>query len=139
MPAQTILIPETPASVQLIFKTPYHSNKTQFDEAFFLMQLIRRVYSLQDFYTSIPVNAGFKQLKALTEKADIKKAAYKQKDNSYSARHHQKIDTSGFMGKITLNMIGIETLWPYIYLGRWLQVGKNASFGYGRYELLRLK
>jgi CRISPR/Cas system endoribonuclease Cas6 (RAMP superfamily) len=103
------------------------------------MQLIRRVASLQDFYTSTPLEADFKRLKALTEKAKIEKAVYKQQDSRYSARHQQKIDTSGFMGKITLNMIGIEALWPYIYLGQWLNVGKNSSFGYGRYELLRLK
>lgn len=136
LPAHSPLIPDAPPAIQLLFKTPYRSNKADFDKVFFLMQIIRRVSSIQNFYTSRPLIADFKHLKILANKADVDAAVYSQQDSRYSARHQRELDTSGFMGKITINMKGMETLWPYIYLGQWLHVGKNASFGYGRYELL---
>ena len=29
----------------------------------------------------------------------------------------------------------LEQLWPWLWLGQWLHVGKNASFGLGGYRL----
>lgn len=135
---QSPLIPAVPTAISLLFKTPYRAKETEFKISFFLMQIIRRVSSLQGFYTDQPLNTDFKQFKALTNNVEVEENIFRQQDSRYSARHQQKLDTSGFMGKITLKMEGIEALWPYLYLGQWLHVGKNASFGYGCYELLNI-
>ena len=54
------------------------------------------------------------------------------------ARHGQRVDTGGLIGHLDLALDGIAGLWPYLHLGQWLGVGKNASMGFGCYELLSL-
>ncbi len=138
IPAQSPLIPELPESIQLKFNTPYRQGKekTHLNTEYFLMQIVRRISFLQHLYTTQSLDADFKQLKVLAHHAEIDSEVFFQQDKRYSSRHKQTLNTSGFMGTMAINMAGIEALWPYIYLGQWLNVGKNASFGYGSYELL---
>jgi hypothetical protein len=53
----------------------------------------------------------------------------------YSNRLEGKHPLSGLVGHALLSNIP-EPLWPYLILGQWVHVGKSASFGQGRYEVL---
>lgn len=55
----------------------------------------------------------------------------------YSNRNEGKHPLSGLVGQALIEGIA-EPLWPYLILGQWVHVGKGASFGQGRYELLKL-
>jgi CRISPR/Cas system endoribonuclease Cas6 (RAMP superfamily) len=40
----------------------------------------------------------------------------------------------GVIGEWTLEG-DLAPFWPYLHLGQWLHVGKNATFGLGHYQL----
>lgn len=52
----------------------------------------------------------------------------------YSSRQQQEMNLGGFIGDVTLHG-ELTPLWPWLWLGQWLHVGKNSSFGLGRYQL----
>jgi CRISPR/Cas system endoribonuclease Cas6 (RAMP superfamily) len=59
-----------------------------------------------------------------------------QAGSRYSATHGKSLDTGGWMGHLELDIQGLDELWPYLWLGQWLNVGKNASMGFGRYSVV---
>jgi len=55
----------------------------------------------------------------------------------YSSRQQQAMTLGGVIGRWTLiaDTNVLATLWPWLWLGQWLHVGKNASMGMGAYTL----
>lgn len=55
----------------------------------------------------------------------------------YSSRQQQEMTLGGLVGLWTLkgDPETLANLWPWLWLGQWLHVGKNASFGLGAYQL----
>ncbi|MBP9059540.1 MAG: CRISPR system precrRNA processing endoribonuclease RAMP protein Cas6 [Rhodoferax sp.] len=55
----------------------------------------------------------------------------------YSSRQHQAMTLGGVLGTWTLhsNTDTLTQLWPWLWLGQWLHVGKNATMGLGGYTL----
>lgn len=53
----------------------------------------------------------------------------------YSSRQDQTMQLGGILGRYEIPAESLGALWPLLYLGQWLHVGKNASFGLGRYQL----
>ncbi len=55
----------------------------------------------------------------------------------YSSRQQQEMALGGVVGQWHLhtNAEILDQLWPWLWLGQWLHVGKNASFGLGGYRL----
>ena len=55
----------------------------------------------------------------------------------YSSRQQQEMTLGGVMGTWTLHggPDALATLWPWLWLGQWLHVGKNATMGMGGYTL----
>ena len=56
----------------------------------------------------------------------------------YSSRQQQEMTLGGVVGQWTLHGPSdtLTTLWPWLWLGQWLHVGKNATMGMGGYTLL---
>jgi hypothetical protein len=54
----------------------------------------------------------------------------------YSSRQRTHMQLGGLLGQLRLSGPGVAPLWPLIALGQWLHLGKNTSFGLGRYRLL---
>ena len=53
----------------------------------------------------------------------------------YSSRQQQTMQLGGVLGQWRLH--GLSPDWrTLLWLGQWLHVGKNASFGLGGYQLL---
>ncbi len=52
----------------------------------------------------------------------------------YSSRQQQSMQLGGLIGTLTLPDYPVQ-LWPWLWLGQWLHIGKNASFGLGQYRL----
>ena len=55
----------------------------------------------------------------------------------YSSRQQQEMTLGGVMGRWTLRGSArtLDALWPWLWLGQWLHVGKNATMGMGGYAL----
>lgn len=53
----------------------------------------------------------------------------------YSSRQRTQMQLGGLLGQMRLSGPGIAPLWPLIALGQWLHLGKNTSFGLGRYRV----
>ena len=55
----------------------------------------------------------------------------------YSSRQQQEMTLGGVLGRWTLHgsSDSLATLWPWLWLGQWLHVGKNATMGMGGYTL----
>ena len=136
--------PPMPARIRIRFLSPYKSSGDaagpgRFDPGRFLMAVVRRTSLLQYFYTGNKLEADFLALKAASQQARITdQNLHRQTGHRSSANHGGRVDTSGLLGHIDLAMDGLEPLWPYLHLGQWLGVGKNASMGYGRFDVLAL-
>ena len=55
----------------------------------------------------------------------------------YSSRQKQEMTLGGVLGRWTLNgdPATLAALWPWLWFGQWLHVGKNATMGMGGYTL----
>ena len=55
----------------------------------------------------------------------------------YSSRQQQEMTLGGVIGTWTLRGSAetLRALWPWLWLGQWLHVGKNATMGMGGYTL----
>lgn len=55
----------------------------------------------------------------------------------YSSRQQQEMTLGGVLGRWTLrgSPDTLAALWPWLWLGQWLHVGKNATMGMGGYTL----
>jgi hypothetical protein len=137
-------IPPTPppsAFLRLRFLSPYKpsggpSHPENLDVGRLLMAIVRRISLLQYFYTPRRLDAPFEGLKEASQQArPFSFALRRHRSSRYAARHGKRLDTSGLVGHIDLAIDGIEPLWPYLHLGQWLNIGKNASMGFGSYAL----
>ena len=56
----------------------------------------------------------------------------------YSSRQRQEMTLGGALGRWTLHGQSdtLSALWPWLWLGQWLHVGKNATMGMGGYMLV---
>jgi len=54
----------------------------------------------------------------------------------YSSRQKQSMQLGGLIGTFALEQWP-EELWTWLWLGQWCHIGKNASFGLGKYRLLQ--
>lgn len=55
----------------------------------------------------------------------------------YSSRQQQEMTLGGVLGHWQLQgpAPALSAVWPWLWLGQWLHVGKNATFGLGAYTL----
>jgi len=55
----------------------------------------------------------------------------------YSSRQQQEMTLGGVLGRWSLrgHPATLAALWPWLWLGQWLHVGKNATMGMGAYAL----
>lgn len=139
-PLTSVPVPAMPPQLVLAFLTPYRQSgrpNLGFGLPALFMAIVRRVSLLQYFYTDKQLLADFKHLKSCAQAAVVLDSQLVDEvQHRYSAQHGKLLDVSGVVGWLQLDLRGMEVLWPYLFLGQWLNVGKNASMGFGRYALL---
>lgn len=97
--------------------------------------LLRRISMLSHFHTDSPLETDFKALVDAAELVSIQQADLHWRDwVRYSGRQKKEMQFGGLMGHFEIQG-DLKPFWPYLYLGQWLHVGKNATFGLGRYAL----
>lgn len=142
-PPESPRTPPVPAVVRIHLLSPYKPSGQAaagkgLDLPHWIMAVVRRASLLQYFYTGRKLEADFPGLKAAAESARfLTQNLGHQEASRFAVRHGKRLDTGGLVGHLDLDMTGIDALWPYLHLGQWLNVGKNASMGYGHYVLTR--
>jgi hypothetical protein len=102
-----------------------------------LMALVRRIALIHEFHGNGPLALDFAQLSRLAESVESQKNLRWQDWSRYSSRQQQKMALGGVIGTWILNG-ELTPFYPFLYLGQWLHVGKEATFGMGGYRLEKI-
>ena len=97
--------------------------------------LLRRVSLTAEFHAGVPsavpnAVALVQHAEALWDERDLRWQDWSR----YSSRQKQEMTLGGLVGRWTLRG-ELGPLLPWLWLGQWLHVGKNATMGLGRYTL----
>lgn len=134
---------ETPAVVGLHFHTPLrlqHQGQALRPEALspraLVSHLLRRISLMLDLHLGVPVPPfDPHELVARADRLqDDRRALRWVSQPRYSARQGQAMDLAGAVGTWWLQG-PVGPLLPWLRLGEWLHVGKNATMGHGGYSL----
>lgn len=99
-----------------------------------LMALVRRSALMAEFHTAQPFDLDFAQLAQQAECIEGEKRLHWRDWTRWSNRQQQKMALGGVLGEWALHG-DLAPFLPFIELGQWLHVGKNATFGLGGYDL----
>jgi hypothetical protein len=102
-----------------------------------LMALVRRVALLHEFHGAAPLALDFSALAHAAETISSEKELHWQDWTRYSSRQQQKMALGGVVGRWTLSGEAdkLAPFFPFLHLGQWLHVGKEATFGLGGYRV----
>jgi CRISPR/Cas system endoribonuclease Cas6 (RAMP superfamily) len=130
-----------PAELTIEFQTPLRLvrerkiiRKITFQDIF--RSLLRRLAILQRFHCGLTPEIDFRGL--IDQAAAIETVTDEtcwQESRRYSTRQKASMSTSGLIGQITFTG-DFKPFWPVLVLGTYVNVGKNTSFGLGKYEII---
>ncbi|MCF8004884.1 MAG: CRISPR system precrRNA processing endoribonuclease RAMP protein Cas6 [Chromatiaceae bacterium] len=113
---------------------------TQLDARALLGTLATRIGLLADLYASPGVQQPLLErhaLHAAIDQVQLQTTQLRWVDwTRYSSRQRSHMQLGGLLGTLQLSGPGLAPLWPLIALGQWLHLGKNTSFGLGRYRVV---
>jgi len=130
-----------PQKVRLTLTSPFRPTSsairaTRFLLDKFIMGIIRRISLLQYFYTGHRLEVDYPALQHLSVTLPVLQQTMKrQRHATLEQRNNQHQQGNTWAGSIDIDLQQHQALWPFLYLGQWVHVGKNASMGFGRYEL----
>lgn len=144
--AQTIALPRlgdgtAGSAATLRFETPLrlqHNGRALPPEKLqartLLMALTRRASLLAEFHADGPLVGDFAALSAAAADIREEKSLSWLDWTRFSSRQQQKMSLGGVVGSWRLEG-ALAPFVPFLQLGEWLHVGKEAAFGLGRYRL----
>lgn len=102
----------------------------------FFTALMRRI-SMLAHAAGRPLEADFQTLKSQAAAIEVSRRDLSWYDwQRYSARQRKSIPMGGIIG--TFQIHGpLAPLWPWLWFGQWVHVGKGAVMGLGRYQVLQ--
>lgn len=139
------LVPPPPPSgpFALSFATPLRLRvrndlitPQRFRPAHLLGAAQRRISLLALFYGGNPPEFDHRALSAAGEKLqwnDI--SCHWVETTRRSARQQTAMQMGGILGRAVLDLGAVPGLWPFLWLGQWLHVGRSTTMGFGRYRI----
>ncbi len=100
-----------------------------------LVNLLRRVALISEFHAEQKLQLDFHSLGEAAHDISSEKKLHWKDWTRYSSRQKQEMTLGGVVGDWSLAG-NLEPFNPLLQLGQWLHIGKNASFGLGRYQLI---
>ncbi len=107
--------------------------------ALLVRSLLRRVSTLALCYCGYEPAIDYKAVVSAAERVRLVRDDTRWVDwTRYSARQGSAMRLGGIVGEAVYEGPGdvIQALWPLLALGTYLHVGKNPTFGLGRYEIV---
>lgn len=140
---ERVPVPPPLERVRLTLTTPLRLNQAkqlQTPERFapqaLLTALVRRLSLLCRLHGTTPIDADFKSLKQQAETICAFDAAWAWRDQKrYRAADASEVPVGGLVGQAVLDLREAMGLWPYLWLGQWVHVGKGAVMGMGGFRL----
>jgi len=99
-----------------------------------LMALVRRMALISEFHGEAGWRPDFRHLGELADHVEGRRQLSWRDWKRYSNRQKQEMALGGVTGRWDLHG-DLSAFWPVLWLGQWLHVGKNASFGLGHYRI----
>ncbi|MCL0083419.1 CRISPR system precrRNA processing endoribonuclease RAMP protein Cas6 [Thermodesulfovibrionales bacterium] len=104
-----------------------------------LRSLLHRISALSYFHCARELEVDYKELILKAEKIKTKDSHLKWIDwERYSSRQDTRMKLGGFVGKITY-VGNFKQFLPLLLVGQYTHIGKNCTFGLGKYEIVRSK
>ncbi|MGV6989749.1 CRISPR system precrRNA processing endoribonuclease RAMP protein Cas6 [Testudinibacter sp. P80/BLE/0925] len=102
-----------------------------------IIGLAKRLVLLTEFHTTETLQLDFNGLKQHIDNISDHKRLRWRDWTRFSSRQQQTMQLGGLVGEWQLNRVSSRVA-QLLYLGQWLHVGKNASFGLGKYQITNL-
>ncbi len=144
----TLAVPAAPAALNAItlrIHTPLRLQQQgqplrpqQLTPRALIAALARRVALVMEFHADQPDwGAGVPEVVRRAEALEDQRELRWHDWTRYSSRQRQEMTLGGALGRWTLrgSADALAALWPWLWLGQWLHVGKNATMGMGGYTL----
>lgn len=137
-------LPANPERLHLRFETPLRIQRNgqmlgaaQLRFVDLLSALQRRLGLLHAFHETAPVSKwDYRAALMIAERARWQEVSASWWDwPRYSARQKQWMSWGGILGDYCIEELP-DALWPLLYLGQRIHVGKSTTFGLGRYRIL---
>jgi hypothetical protein len=139
-------VPPCPSLVRLRLLTPVRLkargrlvSPAAFTAADLLRALGVRAAALQHFYMppAPPEDTGWSDARGALGSVRLGPAQLRWHDlPRYSSRQDTDMCLGGLLGELTLAGEALPAVWPLLWIGQWLHVGKATSFGLGRYRIV---
>ncbi|KOR31463.1 hypothetical protein TI04_00740 [Achromatium sp. WMS2] len=137
--------PELCTTVKVILHTPLRlrvDNRIVSPEHFefrpFFMTLLRRLSLLTCCYGNTVLELDFKGLARQTAQVVVTERNLRWLQWArYTTTQKRYVDMDGLIGEFYLDLSKAQELYPYLWVGQWLHVGKGASMGMGGYSLCK--
>lgn len=102
-----------------------------------LSRLLERIKVLSDAHCGLPLSLPGRELLNKSKKVSIKESnLYFYNWERYSNRQKKRMQLGGLVGKITYKG-DIKVFIPFLKIGTYLHVGKNTSFGLGKFRIVK--
>ncbi|TDQ44382.1 CRISPR system precrRNA processing endoribonuclease RAMP protein Cas6 [Tepidicella xavieri] len=101
-----------------------------------LLAALRRASLMLELHLHRPAPPDATSVLSLLPHIEEDRTALHWRDWSrYSSRQKQEMTLGGAIGAWTLHAPAWDDIWPWLWLGQWLHLGKNATMGMGAYRL----
>lgn len=143
VPASLLIPPLPPGPIAIRATTPLrlrlHNDlivPAHFRPAHLLGAVVRRVSLVSLFFAADPPKFDHRALKDAADRLEWSAASFHWVETARrSARQQTTMQLGGMLGEAALDLAPAPALWPFLWLGQWLHVGKSTTMGFGRYRI----
>ena len=103
----------------------------------FVMNLIRRLNSILYFHHQYELDPEWEAfwIDASIDVDTVFSGWEYESFERFSTRQQQKMKLDGIIGEMVVEGDTLKELFPLLYAGQFLHIGKQAAFGFGEYKL----
>ncbi len=141
--AQAVTVPPVPQQALVSLLTPtririqgHYMQTEHWNFAALFTTLMRRISLLARCHTTAIDEVNYKQLAKYAAELHCTADDLVWHDwRRRSSRQKSSIPMGGVSGQLHLEGEGLAALWPWLWIGQWVHLGKGAAMGLGRYRI----